>query len=475
MVKIMKNKITPQPPLSGGRLNPPTPFTKGGIPELIAPAGNLEKMKTAFAFGADAVYLGIPDFSLRVRINDFTLKSLKEAVLYAHGLKKKVYVTINIFAHNRHIDKLPKYVLELKKIKPDGLIISDPGVAAQVKEIWPDAKLHLSTQANCTNWQAAKFWFEQGFKRIVLGRETTIDEIKKIKEKNPKLEIESFIHGAMCMAYSGRCFLSKYFTGRSANQGDCIQPCRWKYNTTINNSQSRALGINNFKEALIQPENRGEVLELVEEEHGSYILNSKDLCLIKRIPEMMAAGISSFKIEGRAKSVYYLACVVGAYRKAIDAVAPTATPSPSPTPAAGRERGVEKKLDFLYKELSDKLFNRGFTEGFMFGDGKMAQNLENSHKVPKWEFCGIVETRRGASGRSEKFDVYIKIHNTMKVGDSIEIIMPGYDIIKMKLKKMFNAETGEEIIEAHGGQGLGVFIESDVLVPEYSVVRRKIG
>lgn len=468
------------------------PLLKGEycIPELIAPAGNLEKMKIAFAFGADAVYLGIPDFSLRARVNDFTLAGIKEAVLYARSIKKKVYVTINIFAHNKHLDKLPKYVRALKKIKPDGLIISDPGAAAVVKKIWPSAKLHLSTQANCINWQAAKFWQAQGFKRIVLGRETAIDEVKKIKEKNKKLEIETFVHGAMCMAYSGRCFLSKYFTGRSANEGDCVQPCRWRYNIEITNSklqipnpdgsgQIQNLKIQNNNKIFITPDGRKEMLELVEEDHGSYILNSEDLCLIKRIPEMIDAGISSFKIEGRAKSVYYLACVVGAYRKAIDEVIKL------------KSYKVNKVLDDLFKELDEKLFNRGFTEGFMFGDGQMAQNLENSHNAPEWEFCGQIcsanprinanqliannaGTRRGAFGQKQKYKIFIKVHNTIKAGDQIEIVAPGYDIIKMKVKNMKDAKTGEEIKEAHGGQERIAVIKSDVQIPEYSMVRRKL-
>ena len=473
---------------------------KNEKPELIAPAGNLEKMKTAFAFGADAVYAGIPDFSLRVRINDFDVKSLKKAIEYAHNINKKVYVTINIFAHNKHFKKLPAYVRELKKAKPDGFIVSDPGVMMAIRKVWPSAKMHLSTQANCVNKEAAKFWFEQGFKRIVLGRETTIREIKEIKKSNPKLEIEAFVHGAMCMAYSGRCFLSKLFTGRSANLGDCVQPCRWKYNAKITNSKLQIP--NKFKiqnpnvqnysqEIFIKAEGRDEALELVEEEHGSYILNSNDLCLIKRIPEMVDAGISSFKIEGRAKSVYYLACVVGAYRKAIDAVCrDEALPRLRCSSCRRRDEALprlyEGDIDFLHKELDEKLYHRGYTEGFMFGNGKMAQNLDNSHKTPEWEFCGAVigektakrpaapRLRGAGKNKKTKHSVNIKIHNTLKVGDRIEIIMPGYDIIKMKLKSMVDAETGEELEEAHGGQGKVVVIESNVEIPEFSVVRRKM-
>src|SRR3989339_896843 len=231
--------------------------------ELLAPAGNMEKMKTALVFGADAVYAGIPDFSLRVRINDFDLEKIKEATEYCHKIGKKIYITVNIFAHNRHLEKLPVYIKKLKKIKVDALIISDPGVIEIVKEIWPEVEIHLSTQANCTNWQAAKFWQAQGVKRIILGRETTLPEIKMIHKKCPDLELEYFVHGAMCMAYSGRCFLSKYYADRSANLGDCVQPCRWKGDV-----RSEKLEVRNEK---------GDEFEIVEEEHGSYILNSKDL------------------------------------------------------------------------------------------------------------------------------------------------------------------------------------------------------
>ncbi|MFA4833349.1 MAG: U32 family peptidase C-terminal domain-containing protein [Patescibacteria group bacterium] len=408
-------------------------------PELIAPAGNLEKMKTAFAFGADAVYLGIPDFSLRVRVNDFTLAGIAKAVEYAHGVRKKVYATVNIFAHNKHLKKLPGHIRELRKIGVDGLFISDPAVLFEVKRIWPKAKIILSTQANCTNWQAAKFWLKEGVKRIILSRELSLEEIKEIKKRVPKLELECFIHGALCTAYSGRCFLSKYFNDRNANLGDCSQPCRWNY--------------------FISAENH-ETLELVEEKHGSYLLNSKDLCLVKKVPELIKAGISAFKIEGRAKSVYYLANVVGAYRKAIDLT-------------SGKIKGgiLKKELNFLYKELEEKLYHRGYTKGFMFGEGETAQNLDNSHKIPEWEFCGQVVSQFS----NVKGQLSIKVHNTMRVGDEIEIIRPSYDIIRLKLKKMINAENGKEIAEAHGGGSEDVvFLEIKQDVPEYSVARRRM-
>lgn len=425
-------------------------FNKTKSFELLAPAGNMEKMKTAFAFGADAVYLGIPNFSLRVRINDFTMAKIAQAVKYAHKIDKRVYVTVNIFAHNEHLKKLPNYIKKLKDIKPDGLFISDPGIMIEIKKHWPKAKIILSTQANCTNWQSAKFWQKQGVMRVILSRELSLDEIKEIKKRVPKLELECFVHGALCMSYSGRCFLSRFFNDRSANLGDCSQPCRWKYNI-----KNEGVIIN----AGIGHEDKD--LELVEDEHGSYILNSKDLCLIKRLPELIKAGIDAFKIEGRAKSVYYLANVVGAYRRAIDVIINHRS-----------QIDVQRELDFLYKELETKLYHRGFTEGFMFGEGEQAQNLDNSHNLPEWEFCGqVLECRI----LNLEYRILIKVHNTMKVGDKIEIVQPNYDIIKMKVKKMINAKTGQEIKEAHGGGSEKVVVlEMDQEVPEYSVVRRRI-
>ena len=439
--------------------SPLPPLLKGAFrPELLAPAGNLEKMKTAFAFGADAVFAGIPNFSLRVRINDFTVESLKEAVEYAHSLDKKIYITLNIFAHNHHIKNLPEYIKTLKDLKPDGLIVSDPGVIEAIREIWPKAVIHLSTQANCTNWQAAKFWHKQGLERVILGREVSLEEVKEIRKRIPKLELETFIHGAMCMAYSGRCFLSKYYTGRSANLGDCAQVCRWKFDV-----DDKTGG-----EVFIKPDGHDTALEMVEEEHGSYMINSKDMCLIKHVPELIEAGISSFKIEGRAKSVYYLACVIGSYRKAIDIQYDKKL----------SDKEKKKVLNTLYKDLEEKLKHRGYTDGFMFGVGKSAQNLENSHNESDWEFCGQAISHNAQrvtrNGKTQtKYKINIKAHNTLKIGDTIEIIRPGYDIIKMKLKKMADADSGEKLEVAHGGQKKVIMIELDEKVPEYSVIRRK--
>jgi putative protease len=332
-----------------------------------------------------------------------------------------------------------------------------------VKKIWPTANIHLSTQANCTNWQAVKFWQKQGVKRIILSRELSVKEIAEIHKKVPGVELECFVHGALCMAYSGRCFLSKYFTDRNANLGDCVQSCRWAYQLKIKNYELR---INkdskkdNVAEYFIKPEGREEVLELVEEEHGSYILNSEDLCLIKRLEELKKAGIKSFKIEGRAKSVYYLAAVVGAYREAINS------------------KGDKKKINYLYNELKTKLVNRGYTEGFAFANGKLAQNINDSHYKCDWEFCGEVTSRSTQHithnmGRENNL-IFVRVHNTIKGGEEVEIVRPHYDIIKLKIKKMYDLKTGEQLSEAHGGQGKTIVIESKEDVPEFSIIRRKI-
>ncbi len=416
--------------------------------ELLSPAGNMEKMKIALAFGADAVYAGIPDFSLRVRINDFDFEKIEKATQLVHKQNKKIYITTNIFAHNKHLDKLPEYIQKLKDIKIDALIVSDPGVMNLIREVWPDAEIHLSTQANCTNWQSAKFWYDSGVSRIVLGREVSLAEIKEIHKRLPKLELEYFVHGAMCMAYSGRCFLSKMYMDRSANLGDCIQPCRWEHNVSIKN-----------KSHIIQAKGHDEKLELVEEEHGSYILNSKDLCLIRHLRDLVDAGVVSFKIEGRAKSAYYQAMVSGIYSRAL-------------------KNTDKKEIDFLYSELETKLVHRGYTEGFLLGE-KADQNLDNSHMKCAWEYCGQALVIKNEELKikndliNENF-VLIKVHNSLKVGDEIEVVRPMYDILKMKVEEMMDPSTGEELSEAHGGQERAVFIGVPEDVPAYSVIRRKL-
>jgi U32 family peptidase len=420
-------------------------------PELLAPAGNMEKMKTALAFGADAVYAGVPAFSLRTRINDFDISKINEAVKYCHERGKRIYATINIVAHNRHLKDLPGHIRDLKKSGVDALIIADPGIMEVVKEEWPEAEIHLSTQANCVNWRSADFWHKQGIKRIILGRETTLVEIKEIHKKVSEVELEYFVHGAMCMAYSGRCFLSKFYLDRSGNLGDCVQPCRWGFT-------SGDFRIPDAKKTDIKAIGHDECLELTEDEHGSYIFNSKDLCLIKHLRELAEAGVSSFKIEGRAKSVYYQAVIAGIYSRAI----------------RGLEKITKEELDFLYSELNDKLIHRGYTEGFLFG-GRADQNTANSHEGCAWEFCGqVMHNANQQINANAANNILVKVHNSIKAGDEIEIIRPGYGIIKMKVDRLFDAETGEEITEAHGGQGREVLLECGEGVEEFSVIRRRV-
>ncbi len=434
-------------------------LTKHSAPalELLAPAGNILKMKTAIAYGADAVYLGIPDFSLRVRINDFDFSSIKAAVAYARERGTKVYVTANIFAHNSHLPSFVSYLKKLRVIAPDALIVSDPGILRLIKKHWPQAEIHLSTQANCTNAEAALFWKEQGVARIVLGREVTLKEIKEIHRAVPQVELEYFIHGAMCMAYSGRCFLSKLFVNRSGNLGDCAQPCRWQYD--VNRYSLKAHG-------------HEEELELIEEKHGAYLLNSRDLCLIKQLPELVKAGVTSFKIEGRAKSVYYQAVVCAVYRRALDLIL-------KKTPSSN----LQEELKALFHELETKLVHRGYTTGFLLGE-RADQNIKDSHNKSKWEFCGQTLASNQAPGNTKasastiNTNLIFKVHNTIRIGDEVEILLPGQEIIKLKLRHLFDAKTGEEITEAHGGGGsreaMLVLPPGSSLVPEFSVLRRKM-
>jgi U32 family peptidase len=409
-------------------------------PELLAPAGNLAKLKMAFAHGADAIYCGTPDFSLRTRINDFSLEDIKEGINYAHKLGKKAYVTLNILAHEPHLKALAKHVGELKEMSPDALFIADPGVARIVQKKWPQAKLSLSTQANCTNSESALFWAKQGFKRLILSRELSLEEIKAIKKKLGKTEIEVFVHGALCSAYSGRCFLSSYFTGRNANLGDCVQPCRWEYE--------------------IKPLGHEKSLVIGADSHGTYLLNSQDLCLIERLPEIINAGVSALKIEGRAKSVYYLANVIGAYRRGIDLVC-----------SGAKKNEIKKELAFLKKELLAKLQHRGYTEGFMFADSDNLQNHQGNFPNSNWEFCGEVIA---CHKNKAVYDLTVRVHNTLLADDKLEIVAPGYNVSAFSAKTMRD-EKNEKIKEAHGGGGnQQVIISSQKAYTVFSVLRRKI-
>jgi len=409
---------------------------KNNKTELLAPAGSLEKMKYAIHYGADAVYAGIPDFSMRYRINKFSEKTLKEGIVYAHERKKKFYVTLNIYAHNYHLPKIEKHLKFLKKLKIDGVIVSDPGIIALVSKYLPKTEIHLSTQANTTNWQAAKFWFDLGVKRIVLARETTLKDIQEIKKHVPRLELEYFVHGAMCMSYSGRCILSKWMAGRSANLGDCSQPCRWKYN------QTKKMSVEDHKQEF--------EIDLEEDGHGTYFFNSKDLNLLEHLAELQRAGVDSFKIEGRNKSVYYLATVVRAYHNVINSL--------------GSRTSKLRIFEEEQKNL-DNLVHRGYTNGFLM-DGEPEHNFSASHEKSEYEFVGEVI---GAENKKIK----IIPHNAIYKTDKLEIISKEKNVA-IRIRKIINDE-GKEVESAHGGQGDFFQLEIDKKnIEPMSLIRKKI-
>lgn len=370
--------------------------------ELLAPAGDMSKLMTALHFGADAVYVGGSKFSLRANAKNFDGEGLKEAVEYTHARGKKLYVAVNVFADNSDFDGLEEYFKQLQEYGVDAVIISDPGVLALCRQVVPDMEIHLSTQANTTNKYSAKFWAEQGVKRIVLARETSLDEIKEIREFLPcDIEIEAFVHGAMCIAYSGRCLLSNALTGRSSNKGDCVQACRWEY-------------------SIVETRRGGEPITIGQEERGTYLLNSKDLNMLAHVGELAESGVYSFKIEGRMKSPYYVASVVNAYRKAIDMC---------------YEHGKDVKLpEQLFAELY-KNSHRDYTTGFYFKD-KDTVCLETSQPKCDYEFMAQVIGYREDIGMLE-----VEMRNRFKAGDELEILSPGkHWNEKIKIEKMYDVD-----------------------------------
>jgi putative protease len=408
--------------------------------ELLAPAGNFAKMKYAIEYGADSVYLGLPDFSLRARVNDFTPHKLQQAIKYSHQRGKKVYITVNIFAHNSHLPKVVKTLQYLNKIRPDAVIISDPGILALAKKNLKKVDLHLSTQANCTNWQAAKFWHQQGIKRIILARELSLKEIAEIHKRVPQLELECFVHGAMCIAYSGRCILSAYFNQRSANLGDCSHPCRWAYNL--------------YLEEQTRP---GKYIPISDDSHGTYILSSKDLCLIKYLDKFVAAGARHFKIEGRTKSISYLANVVKIYRQAIALYQ--------------SKKFSHSQIDKLFLELH-KISNREFTTGFYFGTEKLKmQKYDAPYVRPNLEFCGEIVDREK---NKDYWQYKIKVHNVIKKNDLVEFILPRQENIKLKLAEIYDLDKKKNVAEVHGGQDKAILVKLRQELPIMTLLRKKI-
>ena len=419
--------------------------------ELLAPAGNFEKVKYALEFGADAVYAGVPDFSLRARIQGFDGENILEAIDFVHKKKKKIYLTANIFAHNRHISGLKEHLKVYKNHLPDAFIVSDIGVMETIRKIYPKVEIHVSTQANTTNVEAVNFWKKYGVSRVILARELSLEEIREIHEAVPTMELEYFVHGAMCMAYSGRCFLSAWQTGRSSNLGDCAQNCRWGY-------------------ALVEEKRPGEYIPVEQDNFGTYLLNSKDLCLVEYLDELKAAGVVSFKIEGRAKSVSYLAQAVKSYRTALDI-------KPS-------DKNKKQKIRKIKKDLTE-IVNRGYTTGFVFGECKEnGQETNFSHLEEKYEFVGEVVSAKGQSlphqndcpsciVATAKSLVKIRVHNALHLKDKIQMLQPKGENFFCKILAIYDDKTLEKLESAHGGQGRMVYIKINKTPQTFSILRRE--
>lgn len=403
-------------------------------PEVLAPANSLEVLKTAVEYGADAVYIGGEMYGLRAKAKNFSAEDMKKGIAYAHERGKKVYVTANITAHNRDLEGVRAYFHELKEIRPDALIISDPGVFTIAKEVCPEIDIHISTQSNNVNYMTFRFWKEQGATRVVTARELSLEEIGDIRKNIPDgFEIETFVHGAMCISYSGRCLLSHYFTGRDANLGACTHPCRWKY-------------------YIMEEKRPGEFLPVEENERGTYIFNSKDLCMIEHIPELVNAGIDSFKIEGRMKTALYVAVVSRTYRQAID----------------DYFEDPQKYIDNIpyYKKEIAKCTYRQFTTGFFFGPTTHdSQIYDNNTYVKGYEYLGTIheslEDGRGVFEQKNKFSV----------GDEVEIMKPTGENIVTKVLSMQD-EKGKNVDSCpHPGQR--ITLQTECTLQEYDIIRKE--
>ncbi len=407
-------------------------------PELLAPAGSFEKAKVAFMYGADAVYCGTASLSLRSRaeVDD---DDLINTIKYAHSIGKKVYAALNIYAWDSNYEEIEKQVKKLDEAKVDGIIASDGGVIQKIHQIAPNIEVHISTQANVVSYHSAKFWYDNGAKRVILGRETSKDQIEEIMKNKPKdLEVEMFIHGALCWAYSGRCFLSEYLSCRSANLGDCSQSCRWAYNMYLE-----------------EKNNPGNLMPVETDENGTYILSSKDLCLIKEVPQIIEMGVDSLKIEGRLKTEYYLASVVNVYRNAIDDYIKD-----------------PENYDYIkYLKELEKIKTRGLTT-FYFNDrnNKDFQEYEGKQYNPNFEFGGKIIEDKPAGEIST-----IEIKNKLKVGDVLELIIPNkIEAEEFEIKELFDSETGEKIETVNPGKlGQTVKLTIPYEVKQGWILRRK--
>ena len=402
--------------------------------ELLIPASSLEVLKIAVIYGADAVYIGGEVFGLRAKAKNFSMEDMAEGIQFAHEHGVKVYVTANILAHNGDLEGVREYFTQLKEIKPDALIISDPGIYTIAKEICPEIERHISTQANNTNYGTYQFWWNQGAKRVVTARELSLNEIAEIRKNIPdEMEIETFVHGAMCISYSGRCLLSNFFTGRDANQGACTHPCRWKY-------------------AVVEEKRPGEYLPVYENERGTYIFNSKDLCMIEHIPELIEAGIDSFKIEGRMKTALYVATVARTYRKAIDDY----LTSPEK---------YKENMDWYLEQISNCTY-RQFTTGFFFGKpSEESQIYDNNTYIKEYTYLGIV------GERNEEGLYQIEQRNKFSVGEQIEVMKPDGRNIPVTVKRIVDEDGNEMESAPHPKQVL--YIDLGQELEMYDILRRQ--
>ncbi len=437
--------------------------------ELLMPAGSLERLKVAVLYGADAIYLGTPDMSLRTK-SKFSLEEIKEGIEFAHSNNVRVYMTLNLFTHNKDVPKLDDYIKTLKDVKPDGVIIADPGVFNYVHERAPELNLHISTQANVCSWVTVDFWKKQGAELVVLAREVTFNELEEIREKCPDVKLETFVHGAMCMTYSGRCLLSNFMAERGSNQGNCANSCRWQYKVGLR------LNDGSIKELMLTEENMelfefvleegyrpGEFMPIEEDSRGSYILNSKDMCMMPKLNDYLRIGIDSLKIEGRNKSPYYLAVVAGAYRRAIDDY--------YKDPDNWNPRSYMRELETVG--------NRGYT--MAFHDGRLknfAHNYENTKSMASWEFAGI--------DREVKDDAFVvEIKNRMQAGEVLEFLSPvTLEPTLLRLYEFDVVGNSEPVSEVHAAPKkllripFSAFDRENVEdlkknFPEYSIIRKE--
>ena len=376
--------------------------------ELLSPAGDFNKLKTALRYGADAVYVGGKSLSLRALAGNFDEQELAEATKYVHALNKKIYVTVNVLARNYDIEKAKAYFKFLEEIRVDGAIVSDVGLISLAFETAKNLPINISTQANTLNYKAVEFWKNLGAKRIILARELSLDEIKTISEKVPDVELETFIHGAMCISYSGRCLLSDYRTGRSSNKGECVQACRWNYEIREKGSS-------------------GAYMTMEEDERGTYILNSKDLNLVDYIPELINAGVCSFKVEGRMKSEYYLATVINAYRRAIDDY---------------YKNGVDYRKKSVYREELDKTAHREFTTAYLLGDNDRTENFNDSQSKGTFKYiASVLEDQKDGY-------VLIEMRNRFAIGDQLEVLSPNETFNEQINVSKIEDEFGAQVVDA---------------------------